>query len=285
MKTFSQSIKQVAVVSGLFLGAFVLSALAADWTPPTANPPSNNTPAPINVGTASQVKAGPFAVGQGTVAESGLDFQVAKVAKLGALWVSGDAKIVGTTTTDRLTVGGVNAGNAGYVLTNDNLGSGRAEWKPNTSGLSGASRIYCAAVSDGRKYLIPKDSTAEIYKLAEKINTEVTSETTWTEQLLHVSSPSATGSTNMVGILKASFGDTSLTGRDITTTNAPKASCPTGKELIFHAMVGSAKDEQDFNNEQRIVNVVNGDYTNNSISCVTKGNDRPMLVIGVGLCI
>lgn len=48
----TKSIKKIAIVTGLFLGAFAVSALA-DFPAP-ANPPSNNIPAPINVGIAGQ---------------------------------------------------------------------------------------------------------------------------------------------------------------------------------------------------------------------------------------
>ena len=51
MKNLSIQLKKIAVLSGLLLGAFALSALATGiWTDPTLSPPSGNTEAPINVG-------------------------------------------------------------------------------------------------------------------------------------------------------------------------------------------------------------------------------------------
>ncbi len=49
----------IALVVGL---ALTTNYLYAAWSAPTANPPSNNTDAPINTGTASQVKDGALSV-------------------------------------------------------------------------------------------------------------------------------------------------------------------------------------------------------------------------------
>lgn len=51
----TSSLSTIAVVAGLFLGAFALSAAAGTWTPAPPNPPSGNTPPPIeSVGTTAQ---------------------------------------------------------------------------------------------------------------------------------------------------------------------------------------------------------------------------------------
>ncbi len=278
---------KIATIAGLFLGAFVLSALAADWTAPTANPPANNTKAPINVGTILQSKDGTLtvknmSVGKTTVPASGYSFDVVGNGLLSGLLVSGK------TVTDTLQIGSTDISKTGYVLTNKD-GTGEAEWKPNTSGLSGASRIYCAAASDGKKYYIPKDKDDAFSTLIDLINTEISSELNpSSNQLLNLDSLSTN---EKVGLLKTSFKTKSRTedyfsiaDRKITNTNAPRAYCPTGKNLLFHSMIGWAKDEQN-NALEQIVGVINGNYTENYISCVAKGQDRPTLVVGMGLCI
>jgi hypothetical protein len=72
----SLNLKRIAVIGGLFLGAFTLSAIAADWTPATCAAPGCNTEAPINVGTAEQYKVGPLAVGKSSKPVVGYDFEV-----------------------------------------------------------------------------------------------------------------------------------------------------------------------------------------------------------------
>lgn len=57
MKNFRSQFTQTTKALLLALVFSVaLVAGAADWTPPTANPPQNNAPAPINVSTAEQIK-------------------------------------------------------------------------------------------------------------------------------------------------------------------------------------------------------------------------------------
>jgi hypothetical protein len=52
------TLSRIAIVSGLVLGAFTLSALAGTWTAPTAPAPGGNPDAPINVGAITQSKLG-----------------------------------------------------------------------------------------------------------------------------------------------------------------------------------------------------------------------------------
>jgi len=54
--------RAAAVVFGLIL--FAHAATASAWTGPSASPPNGNVPAPINVGTSDQNKAGKLSVGQ-----------------------------------------------------------------------------------------------------------------------------------------------------------------------------------------------------------------------------
>jgi len=67
MSNITSKTKRVAVVTGLFLGAFALAALA-DWTAPTQAPPNctSGNPgcdAPINVGGTTQTKTGSLTIG------------------------------------------------------------------------------------------------------------------------------------------------------------------------------------------------------------------------------
>lgn len=52
---FTQTTKGLVLLLAFMAGG-VLVASAADWTPPTANPPANNAPAPINVSNDNQLK-------------------------------------------------------------------------------------------------------------------------------------------------------------------------------------------------------------------------------------
>ncbi|MEK9178079.1 MAG: hypothetical protein AAB777_03115 [Patescibacteria group bacterium] len=62
MKNNSSTLARIAVLSGLALGAFALSALA-DWNNAPPNPPGSNAEAPINVGSVSQTKTGSLIIG------------------------------------------------------------------------------------------------------------------------------------------------------------------------------------------------------------------------------
>jgi hypothetical protein len=94
MKT-SLNINKIAVVSGLFLGAFALSALAASWTPPRSNPPADNTDAPINVGMVAQYKSGALAVGKTSAPAIGFDLDVDGLGFFYGLKVSGNGMFSG----------------------------------------------------------------------------------------------------------------------------------------------------------------------------------------------
>ncbi len=52
------TLARIATLSGLILGAFAVSAVAATWTPPPSAPPTGNPDAPVNVGSATQTKLG-----------------------------------------------------------------------------------------------------------------------------------------------------------------------------------------------------------------------------------
>jgi hypothetical protein len=54
----NKSIAKFAILSIIFTLALSVNYLFAAWTGPTAPPPGNNTPTPVNVGTVNQVKDG-----------------------------------------------------------------------------------------------------------------------------------------------------------------------------------------------------------------------------------
>lgn len=140
---FKIHLKKIAIASGLFLGAFVLSVWAAgsNWTPATCSAPGCNVSAPINVGGSAQNKIGALSIGKGEneLPTDGASLEVAGIAMVEGLSVAGDAIVVGKfttanlkvvqkTETDTLTVGGVDVSKTGHVLTND--GTGKALWMP-----------------------------------------------------------------------------------------------------------------------------------------------------------
>ncbi len=132
--TNNLSLKKIATATGLFLGAFALSAFAGDWTPAGCAAPGCNTAAPINVSSVSQYKEGSLAVGKSSGPTNGFDLDVdGNVNFTGSLITSG-ISVSGLTNTLNLKVGGANANSSGYVLTND--GTGIAEWKAATGGGS-----------------------------------------------------------------------------------------------------------------------------------------------------
>ena len=57
------SIKFLGLTLGIALSIFAISLAVYAWTAPTAPPPGGNVPAPINVGTTEQTKAGALGVG------------------------------------------------------------------------------------------------------------------------------------------------------------------------------------------------------------------------------
>ncbi len=128
------SLKKVASVTGLFLGAFALSVLAESWTPASCNAPDCNVAAPINVGPATQAKAGnlilnsTLSVGKETEA-NGVTLEVDGPGAFTGL------RVFGLTNTNLIKVTAPGFDVAGNVLTTD--GTGMAEWKPANGGGNG----------------------------------------------------------------------------------------------------------------------------------------------------
>jgi hypothetical protein len=147
------SFKKIATVAGLFLGAFAISAFAANWTPPTNVAPGGNTGAPINITSTPQYKLGPLAIGKDSNPNESFSLDVVGAGNFSTLLTLG-LKVSGRTDTEFLKVGGAGAATPGYVLTNtadaEGKASGVAEWKPATgggggSGLTDLDSSYCYA--------------------------------------------------------------------------------------------------------------------------------------------
>ncbi len=136
-------LKATLLLAVIGIGASTLSARystsvvsAPSWTPPSANPPNNNAPAPINVSMNAQQKSGSLILG--TTAGVNFDDPVTSLDVFG---------LASTTilSTDYLLVGkdftyakGTNL--AGKVLTSD--ASGTASWQTPTGGGAGGSCDY-----------------------------------------------------------------------------------------------------------------------------------------------
>jgi hypothetical protein len=141
------SLKKIAAATGLFLGAFALSAFAGDWTPAGCAAPGCNTLAPINVG-GDQFKSGRLAIGKDSLPANDYDLEVGGNANFTGSLLTTGISVSGLTNTLNLKVGGANANSSGYVLTND--GTGLAEWKAAAGSSTGFDSSFCYALRAGR---------------------------------------------------------------------------------------------------------------------------------------
>ena len=145
------SLKKVASVTGLFLGAFALSVIAADWTPAGCAAGGCNTAAPINVSSNQQTKLGALAIRNASQNPNGSSLDVRGLITSTGLFVEGIATADTVDVTRTLKVAGANSDQANWVLANK--GGGVVEWKAqNTSGVT---------ISEVTPYLlsVPTDST------------------------------------------------------------------------------------------------------------------------------
>lgn len=62
LNTSSKSFRYTFTLSLLAFSTIIFSAVSYSWTGPSTTPPGNNVAAPVNVGTASQVKSGALSV-------------------------------------------------------------------------------------------------------------------------------------------------------------------------------------------------------------------------------
>ncbi len=126
------SLKKVASVTGLFLGAFALSVLAADWTPEGCAAPGCNTAAPINVSSNQQTKLGALAIRSASQNPNGSNLDVQGLVTSSGLLVEGIATADTVEVLNTLKVAGPNSTQLNWVLANK--GDGEVEWKAqNTS--------------------------------------------------------------------------------------------------------------------------------------------------------
>ncbi len=129
------SLKKVASVTGLFLGAFALSVIAADWTPAGCGAPGCNTGAPINVSSNQQTKLGALAIGSASQNPNGSSLDVRGLVTSTGLLVEGIATADTVDVLRTLKVAGANSTQANWVLAN--AGEGVVEWKAqNTGGVT-----------------------------------------------------------------------------------------------------------------------------------------------------
>lgn len=73
-RTLRPHLTKVAIITTLFFFALVTNVAWSQWTNPGEAPTGGNTPAPINEGTARQVKSGGFGL-TGTLTSWYLDAQ------------------------------------------------------------------------------------------------------------------------------------------------------------------------------------------------------------------
>jgi hypothetical protein len=148
------SLKKVASVTGLFLGAFALSVIAADWTPPGCAPTDNpgcNTGAPINVSSNQQTKLGALAIRNASQNPNGSSLDVRGLITSTGLFVEGIAQADTVDVLRTLKVAGANSTQENWVLSNS--GGGVVEWKAqNTSGVT---------ISEVKPFVlsVPRDET------------------------------------------------------------------------------------------------------------------------------
>ncbi len=151
------TLKKVASVTGLFLGAFALSVIAADWTPAGCGAPGCNTGAPINVTANQQVKAGALTLGNLSQNPNGSSLDVRGTVTSEGLLVEGIATADTVDVLRTLKVAGANSTQANWVLANK--GGGEVEWKAqNTSNgvtVSEVTPFLLSVPTDGTKTAAP----------------------------------------------------------------------------------------------------------------------------------
>ncbi len=141
MKNTQTRIVRIAAATGITLGAFALSVVAATWTAPTSAPPNGNVDAPINVGYGLQTKYGYLdIVGQvsaGVANTYGLIVENGNVG-IGTLTPTTKLEVVGTASMTGLVVSGGSPA-SGQVLTSD--ANGVATWQTPVAGGSAVTSI------------------------------------------------------------------------------------------------------------------------------------------------
>ncbi len=133
------SLKKVASVTVIFIGAFALSVFASSWSPAGCSAPGCNSEGPI-IGSDErnlpQTKTGALTIDNGSQNPNSSTLDVKGLFSMVGLYLSnGIASADTVNVLNKLIVRGTNSEKVGYVLANN--GSGVAEWKaPNTGGIT-----------------------------------------------------------------------------------------------------------------------------------------------------
>ncbi len=130
------SLKKVASVTVIFIGAFALSVFASSWSPAGCSAPGCNSEGPI-IGSDErnlpQTKTGALTIDNGSQNPNSSTLDVKGLFSMVGLYLSnGIASADTVNVLNKLIVKGVNSDKVGYVLANN--GSGVAEWKPSIAG-------------------------------------------------------------------------------------------------------------------------------------------------------
>jgi hypothetical protein len=128
-------ISSITIGVGAIIIGLGIQYVLADWTQAPPNPPQNNVPAPINVGSSAQAKVGGLVLGSATLPTGGLSNGILSAIGVGtqifALYDSNS-----TLAKQNCAIGSAGCEN-GYVLMND--GSGNGIWVSTSSLAIGGS--------------------------------------------------------------------------------------------------------------------------------------------------
>ncbi|MDD5606391.1 MAG: hypothetical protein PHN37_00800 [Candidatus Pacebacteria bacterium] len=139
--------KIAGTILGIASAIFIISFMVLAWTGPSANPPAENIPVPLNVGTDTQAKQGALGIG-GLLTVDRIQITGGNPG-LGKVLTSGED---GLTTWEPFTGGsGIFSGTEAILFSNYNIGTADAfpkrvfvtsnNYRGNLGGLSGADNI------------------------------------------------------------------------------------------------------------------------------------------------
>ena len=157
------SLKKVASVTALFMGAFAISVFAASWSPAGCDAPGCNTEGPITEDRVQQTKTGALTIDSSSPFANSSNLDVVGLLSSTGLYLP--AGIASADTVDVLNVLKVEGNNkemTGYVLTNN--GGGVAEWKPSRAGAITISDIRPFTLNVIRNGGLQTRTTPDAYK-------------------------------------------------------------------------------------------------------------------------
>lgn len=157
------SLRKVASVTALFMGAFAISVFASSWSPASCGAPGCNTEGPITEDRVRQTKTGALTIDSSSPFANGSNLDV--VGLLSSTGLSVPAGIASADTVEALNVlkvKGNNAEKTGYVLTNN--GAGVAEWKPSRAGALTISEVRPFILNVKRNGGLQTRTTPDAYK-------------------------------------------------------------------------------------------------------------------------